>query len=161
MLISSRYMRNNYLGSLAKQKVKGDITMRFHNKKWVMETCFKQFFPISRVKFGVKIILNYSQTLKSFFMSKKQLFLLWCCLVERFLHAEAAPNKFKSEACIQKCIHLRDWRGRDFEVKRKRSSMAKWGFKRPHCQSSRQKQPINKNTARNTTHRRFSWKYIW
>jgi hypothetical protein len=40
-----------------------------------------------------------------------------------------ASNKFKSGASIQKRIHLRYCRRNDFEVKRKRSSVVKWGFK--------------------------------
>jgi hypothetical protein len=40
-----------------------------------------------------------------------------------------ASNKFKSGASIQKGIHLRHRRRNDFEVKRKRSSVVKWGFK--------------------------------
>ena len=121
--------------------------VRFHKKKCVVKKRLKQVFPTLSAIICFKTVLSRFQSSKSFFIAKNESFMLQYCLCGWFLRAKVASNKFKSGAGIQKRIHLQDWRRRDFEAKRKRSSVAKRGFKRPHRKSSGQKQPINKNTA--------------
>jgi len=94
-----------------------------------VETIFLAGFSVFNAKNTPKTFLIRLKTFYMFLMLENRVLWRNIAFFEQRLCVRVVSNKFKSEVSIQKCIHLRYRSRGSFEAERKRSSMAKRGFK--------------------------------